>query len=99
LKDSFCRSNSSWISAGNEILFLDIAKTRSYAQERGRITGKKIFKTPADQLDWKPDTSDFPTILKSVLDPAPPGKYKPPDSKQVRSRGEKKFLEYKKGKK
>jgi hypothetical protein len=91
--------NSSWISAGDEILFLDIAKTRKYAQERGRITGKKIFRTPADQLDWKPDTSDFPTILKSVLNPAPPGKYKPPDSKRVRERGEKKFIEYKKGKK
>jgi hypothetical protein len=89
--------NSSWISVGNEILFL--AKTRSYTQERGRITGKRIFKTLADQLDWKPDTSDFPTNLKSVLDPTPPGKYKPPDSKQVRSHGKKKFLEYKKGKK
>jgi hypothetical protein len=72
--------NSSWISAGNKILFLDIAKTRSYAQECGRITGKRIFKTLADQLDWKLDTSDFPTILKSVLDPVPPGKYKPPNS-------------------
>jgi hypothetical protein len=91
--------NSSWISAGDDILILDIAKTRSYAQERGRITGKKIFRNPVGQLDWKPNTSDFPTILKSVLDPMPLGKYKPPDSKQVRARGEKKFLEYKKGKK
>jgi hypothetical protein len=27
--------NSFWISAGDHILFLDIAKTRYYAQERG----------------------------------------------------------------
>jgi hypothetical protein len=28
--------NSSWISAGDDILFLDIAKTRKYAQEYGQ---------------------------------------------------------------
>jgi hypothetical protein len=33
---------SSWISAGDDILFLDIAKTRNYVQDRGRITGKMI---------------------------------------------------------
>jgi hypothetical protein len=42
--------NSSWISAGDDILFLDITKTRKYAQEHGRITGKKIFRNPAGQL-------------------------------------------------
>jgi hypothetical protein len=91
--------DSSWISAGDDILFLDIAKTRKYAQERGRITGKKIFINRAGQLDWKPDTSDFPKILNSVLKPAPPVKYTPPNSKEVRERGEKKFIEYKKVKK
>jgi hypothetical protein len=98
LIDIYAR-DSSWISAGDDILFLDIAKTRKYAQECGRITGKKIFRNPAGQLVWKPNTSDFPTILNSVLKPAPPGKYTPPDSKQVRERGEKKFIEYKIGKK
>jgi hypothetical protein len=91
--------NSSWISAGDDILFLDIAKTRKYAQERGRITGKKIFINLAGQLNWKAKTSDFPKILRSVHNPAPPGKYTPPDSKEVRERGEKKFIEYKKVKK
>jgi hypothetical protein len=91
--------DSSWISAGDDILFLDIAKTRKYAQERGRITGKKIFRNPAGQLDWRSNTSDFPTILNSVLKPAPPGKYTPPNLKEVRERGEKKFIEYKKVKK
>jgi hypothetical protein len=91
--------NSSWISPGDNILFLDIAKTRKYAQECGRIMGKKIFRNPAGQLNWKPNTSDFPTILRSVLNPGPPGKYTPPDSKQVRERGEKKLIEYKKVKK
>jgi hypothetical protein len=91
--------NSSWISAQDEILFLDIAKTRKYAQEHGRIAGKKIITTQAGTLDWKPATADFPTIMKSVLDPGKPQKYKYPDVKQVQRQGEIKYLEFKKGKK
>jgi hypothetical protein len=67
--------DSSWISAGDDILFLDIAKTRKYAQERGRITGKKIFVNRAGKLDWKPETTDFPKILNSVLKPLPLAPY------------------------
>jgi hypothetical protein len=98
LIDIYAR-DSSWISTGDDILFLDIAKTRKYIQERGIITGKKIFRNPASQLVLKPNISDFPTILNSVLKPALPGKYTPPNSKEVRERGEKKFIKYKKVKK
>jgi hypothetical protein len=38
-------------------------------------------------------------ILNSVLNPVLTGKYIPPNSKEVRERGEKKFIEYKKVKK
>jgi hypothetical protein len=39
------------IRAGNNILFLDMAITRKYAQERRRIMSKKIFRNLAGQLD------------------------------------------------
>jgi hypothetical protein len=98
LIDIYAR-NSSWISAQDEILFLDVAKTRQYAQKQVPITGKKIYTNEAGQLDWKPATADFPTILKSVLDPGKPQKYKYPDAQQVQRQGEIKYLEFKKGKK
>jgi hypothetical protein len=50
LTDIYAR-DSSWISAQDEILFLDIAKTRKYAQKRGRIDGKKIFTNQSGNLD------------------------------------------------
>jgi hypothetical protein len=98
LIDIYAR-NSSWISAQDEILFLDIAKTRTNAQKQVPIAGKRIITNQAGNLDWKPATADFPTILKSVLDPGKPQKYKYPDAKQVQRQGEIKYLEFKKGKK
>jgi hypothetical protein len=88
--------DSSWISA--DPLFRH-SKNKKICPRTRENHGQKTFRNPAGQLDWKAKTSDFPTILKSVLNPSPPGKYTPPDSKQVKERGEKKFIEYKKVKK
>jgi hypothetical protein len=75
--------DSSWISA----------------QKRGRIDGKKIITNQSGDLELKPASEDFPTILKSVLDPGIRRKYQYPGTEEIKKQGEIKYLEYKKGKK
>jgi hypothetical protein len=42
-------------------------------------------------------TADFPTILKSVIDPGKPQKY--PAAERIQKQAEMKYLKYKKSKK